>query len=171
MSQTTRKVIKLFAERPNSSGRMSEFLQSISASIELLQNHTSSELASSEDQDVCLQDLYDSPEFLEGQRAILRDFETAKPKIAEKSGSPQPQPRESRSHSRRSSIGVKLSCPVCLESLSSVKCCNIKMVTECGHIFCKCCIEDICASDEAKGLEPLCPVCREAIGDLRKIYF
>ncbi|XP_015511573.1 E3 ubiquitin-protein ligase complex slx8-rfp subunit slx8 [Neodiprion virginianus] len=175
MSQTTRRqerrVINFVNEQSDNFRRMSELLQNISADIELLQNDTGSKSASSADEFVCLQDLCSSPDFLEEQRAILRDFEMAKPRTAEKNGSPQSERRENHGCSRRSSIGVKLSCPVCLENLSSVKCCNIKMVTECGHIFCKCCIEDICASDEAKGLEPLCPVCREEIGDLRKIYF
>jgi len=63
--------------------------------------------------------------------------------------------------------GISVQCPVCLESLGSIKRSGANMVsTVCGHIFCSRCLP---ASLRASGR---CPSCRKKIGggDYHKIF-
>lgn len=44
------------------------------------------------------------------------------------------------------------------------------MVTECGHLVCPHCIEEVCNEAEDAGVKALCPDCGEEMGVLRKVY-
>lgn len=70
---------------------------------------------------------------------------------------------------RRTSNGESVQCPVCLESLQTLRsrCCDF-LVTKCGHWFCKSCLMS-CLSTAR-----VCPVCRTNIarnGQYHPIFF
>ena len=47
-----------------------------------------------------------------------------------------------------------LECPICLDVMDHAK------ELQCGHVFCKCCLDDLVQFKENGGLRFTCPVCK-----------